>query len=676
MEKFFRLFISLFLLTSFSIATANCGSCTTGCYDPCNSCLTSYCDPCNSCYDCCDCHLNPCDGYPYLAYRSQGANAARELVGWQEFINLTDVCNNYAAFYAAFEYTRTFKPERIAQFYFGDDLVGCNTLLIQGSGVDDRNCKAWFADYFGLPTDFNSRVTFCPQIENFIVDLSYFHGLDKWREGAYIRIWAPIVHTRWNFCINEYVINEGEESFIAEYMAAEVVEREDLPRSFTEVMSGCVTFGDMKEPLRYGRISRCRLTETKLADIHVALGYNFMRKCDGHFGAHLYLGAPTGSRPCARCLFEPIVGNGKHWELGLGLTASWIFWEDECEENRYMGVFCDANLTHLFKTCQCRSFDYLCNPNSRYYLLCQMESNPADGDQIRAAINGTSPPPPVETEATKCQYAKCLVPAINRTTFNVDVKIPFQFDCAIKIACYRDNWSFDLGYNLWARTGEKFCYRNNCCYGPRGAYAAKGDAIIYGFPCAIMQDLTLCAEVNCEKPIPMSSSQHCANIHTGMNLALSKSKQITEMQARENKGIDNPANAYVEGSPDPIQLFRCTSGSTEEHLHTSYETILTSNLNMCKSPSAITHKLFAHINYTWEDACGCDSKWTPFLGLGVEAEFAPCKNSCCNNCCTCCNPCNGNWCGSDCNSCGDPCSKKHAGVNQWGVWLKGGVAYK
>jgi len=677
MRRIFKGFISLVFLASFAVTLTN-GTTSNGACSPCNS----YYD-CGNCYDC-DCNVRPCDGYPYMAYRSQGVNAARELVGWQEFINLTDVCDHYAAFYAAFEYTKTFKPERIAQFYFGSDLVGCNTLLIQGLGVENRSPKALMADHFGLPVDFDSSVTFCPQIENFIVDLSYYHGLDKWREGAYIRIWAPIVHTRWDLCMNECVKNVGEADFFADYMSADRIPRKDLPKSFTEVMNGCVTFGDMQEPICYGRMSKCRLTETRLADVHFALGYNFVRKCDGHLGAHIYVGAPTGNRPCAKYLFEPIVGNGKHWELGLGLTSSYVFWRDECEEDIYMGVYWDANLTHLFKTCQCRSFDYLCNPNSRYALLCKMGPNATDDTELFAA-NGTR-------DSLKYQYQGSLVPAINRTTFKVDVKIPFQVDWAIKLAYYRCNWSFDVGYNLWARTGEKFCRAtdccndccNDCCCGPCGtscgrgvcgAYALKGDSFIYGY------------DQKNGISVPLSSSQPCSKIHLGCNETLS------DQDAYQNMGVANAAPAFgASTNPlthSPNTMMEAGNGAFGEitnvygQLYTSKEAVLACNLNMCKSPGAITHKIFAQVNYACEDGCGCDDKWTPFLGIGFEAEFAPCKDDCCfDSCNTYNNPCGTSCTTSCCSPCGsscDPCdsgSKKRAGVNQWGVWIKGGVSYE
>ncbi|GAH20592.1 unnamed protein product, partial [marine sediment metagenome] len=85
-------------------------------------------------------------------------------------------------------------------------------------------------------------------------------------------------------------------------------------------------------------------------------GWNFRLEEDSHFGVFIHAAAPTGNRPNSCYLFEPIVGNGKHWELGGGITGSWIFWRSEEYDDRHMGVWLDATLTHLFKDCQCRSF--------------------------------------------------------------------------------------------------------------------------------------------------------------------------------------------------------------------------------------------------------------------------------------------------------------------------------
>ena len=667
MRRVFKGLLTLVMLCSFGLVAACCTS-TTCC--PTTCCTTS----CGSCCDDCTC-LGPCDGAAFLLPRSQGFNAARELVGWQPFINKYDMDSYYGAFYAAVEYTRTFKEEDLAGYFFGRDLVGCNSLMIQGSEVENRCCNAWLADYFGLPRDFNSKVSFCPRIQNAIVDLNWYQGLDEWTEGLFFRMHAPIVWTKWELRMCECVVNAGtdELGFFPEgYMSADKIEKSALACSFTQAIGGCHTWGDMKCPIKYGLMSNCCQTKTRLADLRFALGYNFVRKEDGHFGVLLHLAAPTGNKPCATYLFEPIAGNGKHWELGGGITSSWIFWRSEENEDRYAGFWMDANITHLFKKCQCRSFDFCCRPNSRYMLLEQMEANPEDGEQIKGG------PDAGNLTIANYRYAKALIPAINWSTFNVDVKIDVQADIALKLGWVRENWSFDLGYNLWARTGERFCddccddccdtscCTTSCC-GPCGLYAIKGDSFVYGY-----QDL----QGNATVAKPLSATQNCADIHAGKNGTTTPDLNLL---------VDNAVRAFDEN--DTRLMPYLTSGLPTTTVRTSIQPNLVSkcDLALCKGPSAITHKLFANFSYAWKDR---EDEWVPFLGIGGEVEWAQGMDNCCcdSNCCdtSCCSPCGTSCCPTTCcdtsccsTSCcnNDCCDTKRAGISQWGVWIKGGLAF-
>jgi len=102
-----KLLQGLFILTLFIGITAHgcCGPCNTTCDDCC------YSNCCNSCF------LGPCDGYPFLSYRSQSVNAARELAGWQQFINKYDMDSTYGAFSITLEYTRSL-DQNILQISF------------------------------------------------------------------------------------------------------------------------------------------------------------------------------------------------------------------------------------------------------------------------------------------------------------------------------------------------------------------------------------------------------------------------------------------------------------------------------------------------------------------------------------------------------------------------------
>jgi len=573
-----------------------------------------------------------CCGYPFLLPRSQSFNLARRIVGIQKEIHKHDMEDRYGTMYLALEYTRSFREERLLTDLLGADACNCS-LTIQGSSVDSRNKKAWLADYFGLPMDFESTVCFEPRIQNIIIDLHWYAGLDDWHKGMFFRLYAPLVHTRWDLNMCEKVKEKGSEAFPVGYMSTREIPREDLPRSFTEVMQGCVTFGDMKSPLRYGLMSPCKLTETKLADLRAELGCNFVRdeECnDYHLGMSIHAAFPTGTRPDAQYFFEPIVGNGRHWEIGVGVTSSYIMWRDECEDKSF-GLYFDAVLTHMLRACQMRSFDFLCKPNSRYMLLEAMGSNDV-------AIGDT------DTGCSLSDYAykSCLLPAINVTTLCVDSKIAVQADLALKLSYLSNNWSFDLGYNLWARTGEKFYLRDNCCSSGCGCerYGLKGDAFVYGKYCLN----------NINYKVPLSATQCLADIHSGKNYPAQNADDPTL-----NPRVDNPKDGFsfvyplgsLSGVEDPCTLTDPIKTSIQPKLIDSCD------LDVQKSPSAISHKVFAHVHYKWEPEEGKECERVPYLGIGGEAEFT---GRCCKDNCDCDNP--------------------RMAVSQWGIWVKAGWSYE
>ena len=109
---------------------------------------------------------------PYYSMRSQSSSAARELIGWAQFINRYTSNDSYAVFACTPEYSSSFRPNHLTECFFGRDyFCRCDEgLTITGSRVADRNDQLdWLADYFGLPTDFQSRVTFSPSVDNIIV---------------------------------------------------------------------------------------------------------------------------------------------------------------------------------------------------------------------------------------------------------------------------------------------------------------------------------------------------------------------------------------------------------------------------------------------------------------------------------------------------------------------------
>jgi len=360
-------------------------------------------------------------GVSFFSPRPQGINAARELVGWHPYINRYDANSSYSAYAFTASYTQSVRSKRIARALFGT-----NILTLSGSLVEDRGEDDILADYFGLSPSFQSRVKLEPLIRNTIVAINVYIGFDSYAPGLYLRFHIPAVWTQWNMNLTEDIFSSGTETpFPAGYMSnAEVI----APvKSFKEAITGGITFGQVQEGITFGTINGAK-AKGGIADIECALGWNFILREQGHAGLNIRVIAPTGSRPESIILFEPIVGNGKHWGLGIGFTGRVTIWEKDIDQ--HLAFYTDVNMLHLFNARQQRSFDFVDNGfASRYVLLKEF-------DDTGASTGG-------------------LFPAINKTTGSCKIKIDVQTDMVFMFSYSYSSILFDIGYSGWIRSKEK-----------------------------------------------------------------------------------------------------------------------------------------------------------------------------------------------------------------------------
>jgi hypothetical protein len=520
-------------------------------------------------------------GKSFFSHRSQSVNAARELVGWQDYINVFDpLYDDYGCCAVTAEYTRSGAADKLASYFFGTD-----RLVFSGSRVPLRiEAEEILADYFGLPLDFSSKVCFRPCVQNIILDASWYWGLERIHDGLYVRMHAPLAYSRWDMGMCETNIRAGDLGHPAGYMASSALGRSKLLCSVTEAFKGCKSFGDSR-PLEYGKINGAQ-NVFGMSEIQVAIGCNFLNEENYHLGLNLRTSVPTGNRSTAEYFFEPIIGSGGHWELGLGATGHGRVWQSE-DERKSFAIYGDLNASHLFSSRQRRSYDLKGNgPGSRYMLIEEMGAPLVSGLQI-------------DGEDAKCQYHGTLMPAINKTSLMSTIYIALQLDAALAIAFRYNDWGVDVGYNLWARTSERVSCRQ--CL-PCGRYAVKGDAQLYGY------DAT--------RFVALNATQNSATIHTGQEKGNANlGKNFT------NTNADNYAAATFRGV-DLVQSMAPFDFGVLEDVNGSKPPIFLRDSDIDGrsgvASAALSHKFFAHINHSWRDV---NENCIPFLGFGGEIEF-------------------------------------------------------
>ena len=103
--------------------------------------------------------------------RSQSFNAARQMVGWNNpewGINRNPKINIIQVLISSSNTPAHSETNRLARALFGNDLIcgACDDLVNQYQWFCSALIEAptdWLADYFGLPRDFQSTVSFKPR---------------------------------------------------------------------------------------------------------------------------------------------------------------------------------------------------------------------------------------------------------------------------------------------------------------------------------------------------------------------------------------------------------------------------------------------------------------------------------------------------------------------------------
>ncbi len=209
-------------------------------------------------------------GHSMFSIRSQSTNGALKIAGTHihQYQYKKDSIHGFLSTTPV--YSHSMRSEQIARSIFG-----AQTFAITGSQIVNRGPDDLMADYFGLSQTYQGTVNFVPHIVTAQCVFDFYCGYDAIVPGLYTRVYAPFVWTRWNIKINESTEDSGiTNPFGPGYMDQGAV----IPpiTSFRNALSGNVTFGQMQDPLAYGKID-CPLTKTGFSDVQLTLGYNMYR---------------------------------------------------------------------------------------------------------------------------------------------------------------------------------------------------------------------------------------------------------------------------------------------------------------------------------------------------------------------------------------------------------------
>jgi hypothetical protein len=291
---------------------------------------------------------------------------------------------------------------------------------------------------------FASTIAFSPRqsVIGFGIEYRQYLGWSNCEDRKWwLNISTPLTHVRNKVNLVETLINPEEATAFEEGSAT----------SMTQAFQGQTPFvndGVASPVWQYGKINDSeKMTRTRLADIEVRLGYDYIHTDCVHFDGYLGIIIPTGNKPNAEFLFEPIVGNAFHFGFMSGGAMGFEVW-NSCDKGLRWEFA--LNSRYLVRNTQTRMFDVYGKPWSRYMAIY---ANDAD------------------------RLAGTLSSGINFFTQKVRVHPRFQFNATTALLFEAGRWQLEAGYNFWAKQGEKVRLDAPWQVGPSFANIADGTII-------------------------------------------------------------------------------------------------------------------------------------------------------------------------------------------------------
>ncbi len=306
----------------------------------------------------------------------------------------------------------------------------------QGVGVDvgafNFNIETLNPTVFSQP--FKSTLSFSPRQSTVGAGFDYIQYFG-WNDCCERKWWGeisfPVVRVRNDMRLTETVITPA--GTLVTGAAANMTQAFTGQFPFVNTINGA----SVASPVwQYGKIDG-RRSKTGVADVEIKIGYDYVRNDCSYLYTYVGVLAPTGTKPKAEYVFEPIIGENRHVGVLTGGSGGFQIWSG-CEKTLMLDV--DMAFRYLIRNTQLRSFDLYNRPWSRYMPVF---ANPA-----AAAL--------IELSAGINQFTQKLRvhPGFQ---FSVNSALVYNSECGLEA---------EVGYGAWGRQGERVRLASPWVVGP------------------------------------------------------------------------------------------------------------------------------------------------------------------------------------------------------------------
>ncbi len=193
--------------------------------------------------------------------------------------------------------SKTTNEDDLARYFFPFG----KTSLIVSSNIEDTEEFDIFTKHFNIFTtqDIRSKISIEPQQSVIGVGFHYRQSFKRNEEkgrGFFFSVSTPLIRVKNDLNFKEKTLIDGGD--------ADETADENVVANMTEAFN--------QKEWKFGKITTKSMTKTRLADIEVKLGYEWLQHDPCRLESYFGIIIPTGNRPDGEFVFETIVGYSKH----------------------------------------------------------------------------------------------------------------------------------------------------------------------------------------------------------------------------------------------------------------------------------------------------------------------------------------------------------------------------
>lgn len=231
----------------------------------------------------------------------------------------------------------------------------------------------------GAAATHGATINLAPKTISYGVEFAYVQCLGKILDGLHLSIALPVERVENTLGLNvTNGIAAGDAKVLTDFLAGNLSRAASGNDAWTNANANAGSQAALKNGLIDGKRSA-----TGIADIDVILGYDFVRNEDWKAGLNIGLVIPTGNTAAGKYAFEPVYGNGGHWELGFGGHVCGNLWKDA---DQRVGLHLGADYRYGFKASETRTLGGKENW-SQYFLVGAVNAGNIAALQFQPAAN-------------------------------------------------------------------------------------------------------------------------------------------------------------------------------------------------------------------------------------------------------------------------------------------------